>query len=469
MDTLGKTYESLIVLLSLAFTVGFGLAAVKIPLHRTPAEFFLGGRSTRALTIGLTLFAGSLWNLLPIGFFTGVATGSALVLAAAFSFGLLLLGIIYTAAYNGEPPFTVPEVLGRRMGRNMGLVMSFLYLVLLLCVRIPLSIFLGTHLLQSTVGWEPLSSGLLMVVLPGLLAVAGGFPAVIAAQRVQAVVAVIGLLVIAMVRIPLSSLVIPFMPGTAVESWIPFILAMAILGIWHGCLDQSSAQRAFAARSSKDVKWGTAIAAVVLLVGIAALISDSLPGLVQLDLSRASIARGSLGATILALAMVSLSADFLSLSTVTTMDVFRRFRASVDSAGLVLIGRISLTLVVLVSILAVSSLLLAEGALGLTTVHAGMLLVAPVVAVSTLGLFWQKVRALAAVASLAAGWLLAAAYFSLVAATGMELEVSIVLPLGLFIIVGVLCLVMSLLLSRRVMTAPESAAVLGKRLDVRKP
>ncbi len=468
MEPLGRTYEGLIVLLSLLVAAGFGLAAVRLPLRRTPSEYFLGDRSSGAITIGLTLFAGSLWNLLPIGFFTGFAGTSILILAVAFGFGLLLLGLLYAKLFQGRTLFTVPEILERRMGKNVGLVMGVLYTILLLCVRIPLSIFLGTRLLESTAGWEPLSTGLLMVVLPGLLALSGGFPAVIAAQRVQAIVAVVGIIVVALMQVPLGALVIPFKPAGPVDSWVAFVLAMAMLGVWHGCLDQSSAQRVFAAGSPRAVRRGTIAAAVLLIAAIIALISDGHHGLVQIDLSRAGVARGSLGAAILALAMASLSADFMSISTVTTMDAFRRFRSSVDDAGLVLIGRISVTLVVLVSILAVSTLLLAEGALVLTTVHATMLLVAPIVAVAVLGLFWSKVRAIAAIASVAAGWLIAGGYFSVIAATGADWETSAIFPLGLFLAVGLVCLVMSLLLGRRVMPVDGAASVLHKHLDVGK-
>ena len=458
----------MIVLLSLLVAVGFGLAAVRLPLRRTPSEYFLADRSSGALTIGLTLFAGSLWNLLPIGLFTGTVGTSLLILAVAFGCGLMLLGLLYARLFRGRTLFTVPEILERRMGKNVGLVMGFLYTILLLCVRIPLSIFLGTRLLESTAGWEPLSTGLLMVVLPGLLAVAGGFPAVIAAQRVQAIVAVIGIVVVALMQVPLTAMVIPFKPAAPVDSWVAFILAMAILGVWHGCLDQSSAQRVFAARSPREVRKGTIAAALLLVAAIVALVSDGHHGLGQIDLSRAGVARGSLGAAILALAMASLSADFMSISTVMTMDAFRRFRSSVDDAGLVLIGRISVTLVVLVAILAVSTLLLAEGALVLTTVHATMLLVAPIVAVAVLGLFWSKVRAVAAIASVVAGWLIAGGYFSVVAATGADWETSAIFPLGLFFAVGLICLVMSLLLGRRVVPAGGAPSVLDNHLDVGK-
>ncbi len=466
---MGRTYEGIIVLLSLLIAVGFGLAAVRLPLRRTPTEYFLGGRSLGAATIGLTLFAGSLWNLLPIGLFTGTVGTSLLILAFAFGFGLLLLGVLYAKLFRGDILFSVPEILERRMGRNVGLVMGILYTILLLCVRIPLSIFLGTRLLESTAGWEPLSTGLLMVVLPGLLAVSGGFPAVIAAQRVQALVAIVGIVVVAMIRVPLTSLVIPFKQAGAVDSLIPFILAMAMLGVWHGCLDQSAAQRVFASGSTGAVRKGTMAAAVLLIAAVVALVSDGHRGLIEIDLSRAGVARGSLGAAILALAMASLSSDFMSISTVMTMDAFRRFRSSVDNAGLVLIGRISVTLVVLVSILAVSTLLLAEGALVMTTVHATMLLVAPIVAVAVLGLFWSKVRAIAAIAAVGAGWLLVGGYFSVVAATGADWETSAVLPLGLFFVVGLICLVVSLLLGRRVVPVEGTASVLEKHLDVGKP
>ncbi|MGA9120116.1 MAG: hypothetical protein WB699_12200 [Bacteroidota bacterium] len=451
MQILGKTYEGLIVLLTLAATVGFGLGSVRFPLGRTPGEFFLGNRSMGAWAIGLTLFAGISWNLVPLGVSASTIPGAASVLVAAFALGVLLLGLVVGRFAKGEAFYTVPGMLGTKIGEKAGMAVGISYVLVYLFVRIPLSILLGTRLLALTAGWEPLSTGLLMVVLPGLLAIAGGFRAVIAAQKIQAIVVIIGVGAMVVSQVSLSTVVGVFMQGDVAISWTAFTAAALILGIWHGCLDQSSAQRAFAAKSSSSAKRGTTIAAIFLVLGVGALLLGGRLETAEMpiDLSHSSVVRGILGATILALAMASLSADFMSVSTVVTMDLFRRFRSGVDDAGLTLIGRIVITFVVIVSILAASTLLLAESTFVMTTVHVTMVLASPIVAVSILGLTWPKTGGLAAAIALVVGWLLGVAALLMTIEPGVGLNTSLMLFLGLFGVVMILSVVLSLVLPRR--------------------
>jgi Na+/proline symporter len=467
MEFASRTYGNLIIVLTVVLAVGFGLAAARSPLRRTPEGFFLGNRMMGAMTVGATLFAGTLWNFLPLGVYAGSAVLPVALLLISFAIGLVLLGILSGRRTSDASVFTLPGVLRNRIGENAGFVVSVSYVIVVMFVRIPLSILLGTRILGATAGWEPLSSGLLIVVLPGLLAIAGGFSAVIAAQRVQAIVAIVGISVVAMMQVPLSALIVPFAPAGQVSVWFAFVGTALILGIWYGALDQSVAQRVFSASSARSAMVGAVVAAGLLAVSVLLLLSTGFGGREQADLTNGTFVRGMLSAAILSLTMASLSADFMSVSTIVTMDVFRRFHVSADSAGFVLIGRIAITFVVLVSILATSTLLLAENDVATATVHGTMLLVSPIVAVFVVTLAWSGVRPIAVSISLIVGWAIAIAQMAMTFGSGMDVDSSVMASGALFVFVSLLCIVISLRASRKLLPVREEAPIIQKRIEAR--
>ena len=109
--------------------------------------------------------------------------------------------------------------------------------------------------------------------------------------------------------------------------------------------------RPLAARSAGDLKRGGAAAAILLLLGMLLLALGA--GTLKPGTLDPGLASGLLGAALLAFVMATLAGQFLSVSTLFTMDVFKAFSRNQDDTALVLVGRLVTTIEVIFAILAV--------------------------------------------------------------------------------------------------------------------
>ena len=139
---------------------------------------------------------------------------------------------------------------------------------LTLLVRIPFTILVGAQLLNLLLGWELMSSALLMIVVPGLFVIAGGYRAVMATHGVGGIAGVAGILMLLLGGgFPAESMLHLVMPG---ESSPAFLAGgMAVVGLWFTCGDQHIVQRVVAARTCSAMRWGAGAASLLVMLGAA--------------------------------------------------------------------------------------------------------------------------------------------------------------------------------------------------------
>jgi SSS family solute:Na+ symporter len=312
-----------------------------------------------------------------------------------------------------------------------------------------------------------MSSALLMIVVPGLLVVAGGYRAVIATQAASGVAVAAGLLFMVLTQAPFPTSLMQSLLPEADTKWGILLAGALVLGFWYTCIDQFVVQRTLAARSCKDVRGGTGVAALLVLLGTAALASLSydphLPSTPATNWN--GIASGFIGAAIIASGMATLSGHFMNVATLFTMDVVLVNRKKSDEAALVLVGRLSNTVVVFLAILTASSVAL----MGTSTldwmVHALGAIVPPIAAVTSIGVLWPRMHGRGAFWGLVVGWVAGGVIMGLsMSGTGGILGgIAVTFACSALTFVGI-----SLMLAPGGSLGPAPGAMLEKGLGVRK-
>ena len=409
MQSTDSTYAIAIVVLALVWLGIAGVRSMRASRGRGLGQYFLGGHTVTWMGLAASLFVTSLWALWCVGvelsFQSNALAWSILGLGVAA--GLLLLATVFSPVFRQRGVLTVAEYLSgsyRHAGTSATVASAFILLTLL--IRIPITIVLGGKLLHAIFGWDPVTAALLMIVVPGIFAVAGGYAAAFAIQGVAAVVAVAGLVFLGSAGTPET--ILPFVVHFTgpVPHWTFLAGGLAVFAFWQSCVDQSIVQRVAAAASSRDPRRAAfaaagaiALGGLAIGIGAATRTTNMLP-----SGDWAGLARGFVGASLLACAMAALAGHFLSVSTMCTMDIFRQLRSASDESVLVLIGRLMTTMAVVFSILVSSVLALVGDAAIIWLVVAYVVFGVPLAAVALVGFGWARQHAVSAFAGLLVGW-----------------------------------------------------------------
>jgi SSS family solute:Na+ symporter len=179
------------------------------------------------------------------------------------------------------------------------------------------------------------------------------------------------------------------------HSWLPYVLGLPIILAWHWFADQFVIQRILATRNANDARRGTLLGAILIFVGVVlfSLITYyAAPSLLAgtADSTATMWFKGVGSVVFLALLMASLASDFHSAATLFTMDFYRTVYPNSSDASLVLVGRLSTTMIVVLAILAVSTVSLVAPHLIALLQQFQMHVAPPIVAVFLLGMFWKR-------------------------------------------------------------------------------
>jgi len=447
-----------------------GLRGMRGGRGRNITEYFLGGQTSGWRDLAASLVVTTLWGVWGVGlelslgadvFSWGLLTGATIA-------GLMLLGFVLAPAYRDAGVMTIPAFLGKRYGDGRVRVsVSLTLIVLTLFVRIPLTIIVGGRMLNTFFGWDPVTSALLMIVVPGFFAVAGGYAAMMAVHGVVSIVAVAGLLCAGAAGL-IGSDLLAVAPNGSGTGWMMLVSGLLLNTFWTTGIDQSVVQRTAAAGSGTEARRGAFTAAAV--IGCIALSVMILVAWRPSGAAAAGFWGGAtvsfLGSSILALAMAIISTDLVSVSTLFTMDLFGRAREQADGSAFVLAGRLMATVSVFVSIVAASFLALLGEKVVPWLLDGYVVLAAPVVTVALFGFVWPRMRGRGAFWALVAGFIVGAFHW-IAEPPMMPLRTSVLLTaLVLFAVTGIVLLGVSFLTGEG--TAGRGVTF-GKRVEVRKP
>ena len=359
-------------------------------------QFFLAGRSLRWPIIGTGLFCANistihLVGLASSGYKDGLVIGNFEWMAA---FCLILLGIVFAPFYFRSRISTLPEYVEKRYGTGARTFLACIFVMSALLVHIGISLYAGAKVLEEFFGIPYLTSIIGISVITAVYTIIGGLKAVMITDAIQAVLLLLGAAV-------LTFAAIQALPGVGIESWADFkaacrpdqlsmvqpihdaaakgslglrefswysiLFGYPVLGIWYWCTDQTIVQKTLAARTEKDGRVGAIFAGFLKILPVFLMV---LPGVIGYVLFQEKIGddndatlmvmmkellpvgiRGLMAAGLLAALMSTIEAALNSTATLTAGDIVKRLRPDTPDTTLVLIGRITAVVVVVLAML----------------------------------------------------------------------------------------------------------------------
>lgn len=407
---------------------------------KSSEDYFLAGRSMTWPIVGLSLFASqisstSLVGLAGAAYATGISIYNYEWMSAVILvfFCLFILPFILRAQV-----YTMPEFLARRYDDRARTYFSIVTLVLNIVVDTAGSLFAGALILKLIFPMVPIWQTITaLAVAAGLYTVLGGLKAVMVTDVVQAVVLILGSLLIAYFAIDAVGGLTAIEAGVAAEKmslfrplddpampWLGVLIGVPILGFYFWCTNQFIVQRVLSAKNLDHARWGALFGGLLkvpvlftmVIPGSAAILlypELSQPDLVYPTLMFELLPTGILGlvlAGFVAALMSQIDSTLNSASTLVTMDFIRRYRPDLGTVALMKAGRVVTFVFMLIAVLWAPQI---EnfGSLFQYLQNVLAYAVPPVVVLFLFGIFWQRANASGAFAAIVCGIVAAVALF----------------------------------------------------------
>jgi SSS family solute:Na+ symporter len=338
--------------------------------HRDSADYFLAGRRMKWPFIGLSLFASNISSTTLVGlagdaYATGISVYNYEWMAAVV---LVFFVIFLLPQLLRSRVFTMPEFLERRYDGRARTYFSALTIFLNIFVDTAGTLFGGALLARMVFPQLSVTQIVaIMAAVAGTYTVVGGLAAVIYTDALQAILLLVGSVVIAVVAFDqvggwsaVVSVVDPAQlslirplddPGVP---WLGLIVGVPLLGFYFWCTNQFMVQRVLSAKNLYHGRWGCLLAGllklpviyIMVLPGTFALVlypSLERPDLVYPTLLFDLLPMGLLGlalAAFIAALMSQIDSTLNSASTLVTMDFIHKRRPQLTSQQLMRIGRV---------------------------------------------------------------------------------------------------------------------------------
>ena len=346
--------------------------------QKNTADYFLAGKNLPWWAIGASLIAANISAEQIIGM-----SGSGYVIGLAIAsyewmsaITIIIVGKYFLPIFLKHNIYTMPQYLEQRYDRRVCMLLAVFWLGVYVFVNLTSILWLGTLAINSITGLD-YKYGLLLL---GLLALAyslyGGLKAIALTDIIQVVLLVFGGLLISYLSLEAIGEGDGFIAGfielmdRAPEKFDMILtpdnphyislpgISVLVGGMWimnlsYWGFNQYIIQRALAARSLREAQKGIAFAAylkllmpvIVVLPGIAAFVLA--PGLALPDQAYPEMMklvpaglRGLVFAALIAAILSSIGSMVNSISTISTMDIYRHIRTGTGERHLVVTGRI---------------------------------------------------------------------------------------------------------------------------------
>lgn len=362
------------------------------------------------------------------------------------AFTLILLSLVFAPFYIRSRIATLPEFLEKRYGPLSRSILAFMAIVAALFIHIGMSLYAGAVVFERFFGLNVIASILIVATAVSIYTVLGGLRAVVLTESVNTVVLLIGAFCItlfALAALPAHGIHTLEQFRAAVKptqldmlqthssaglNWYAVFLGYPVLGVWYWCTDQTIVQRVLGARTEADARFGPIFAGFLKILPVFLLV---LPGVIAYVLFRNEIGtdsnqtlpvliaqlvptgmKGLIAAAVLAALMSAVSAALNSSGTLVAVDIVKRLRPAISDAQLVLTGRISSILIMILAILWST-----QGG-RFSSIFAAINVIAsdlapPITTVFVLGVFWRRGTSQASVVTLLLGFLMGTISFVL--------------------------------------------------------
>lgn len=427
-------------IIAVYFVIVFAIGFYHSRKERNSSEYFLAGHSVGWFAVGSSLFATNISSEHFIGLAgSGASTGLAVgVYEWSASICLLLLGWLFVPHYLQSKVFTMPEFLEMRFSPGCRWYLTGVSLFAYVFTKISVSLFAGGILIREIVGWDYMTSAILLVVATGIYTVYGGLAAVIYTDVFQAVLLVAGAVILTVMglnqvggfEVLRSSLPPDFFHIVKPASdpnypWVGTIFGTLILGTWYWCTDQVIVQKTLSAKNLQQARYGTLFCAALKVLPVFIMV---LPGLIAKALWPAEVTgdnaypllvmrllppgiKGLMVAALLAALMSSLSSVFNSCSTLLTMDIYKKLKPEASEKQLVNFGRLSTVGIVVLSVIWIPFIRNLNDQVYQYLQSVQAYVGAPIAATFLTGILWKGATPRAAITTLLVGGGIGAARF----------------------------------------------------------
>lgn len=426
--------------ISLYFLLLVGVAIWVIRKKEDNTEdYFLAGRNVGWFVVGASIFASNIGSEHVVGLAgTGASNKLPLLIYEIHAWVVLMLGWVFLPFYARSGVFTMPEFLEKRFDARSRWVLSVFSIVAYVLTKISVTIYAGGVVVSALLGIDFWTGAIATVILTGLYTVLGGMRAVVYTETLQAILLVVGAAVLTFIGLDKvggwGSMVDTlgpeyfnmWRPATDPDfPWPSLFITSTIVGIWYWCTDQYIVQRTLTAKNIKEGRRGTIFGALLKLLPVFLFL---IPGVIALTLKMRgelhwesadeafpvlmsnllpSGLRGLVAAGLLAALMSSLASVFNSCSTLFTVDVYKKLRPNTPEKKLVRTGQIATVFVVIIGIIWIPIMANISGVLYEYLQSVQSYIAPPITVVFLLGIFYKRINATGAFATLIMGILVA--------------------------------------------------------------
>lgn len=403
-------------------------------------DYFLAGRNIGWFVVGASIFASNIGSEHVVGL-AGAGAGNKLpmLIYEIQAWVVLLLGWVFLPFYARSGVFTMPEFLEKRFDERSRWILSVFSIIAYVLTKISVTIYAGGVVVSALLGIDFWTGAIATVLLTGLYTVLGGMRAVIYTETLQAIILVIGAGALTYIGIQhvggWESMRETVTPGylnmwrSASDPdfpWPALFITSTIVGVWYWCTDQYIVQRTLTARNIKEGRRGTIFGALLKLLPVFLFL---IPGVIALTLKMRgelhydspdqafpvlmsnllpSGLRGLVAAGLLAALMSSLASVFNSVSTLFTVDIYKKLRPNTPEKKLVRTGQIATVIVVIIGIIWIPIMANISGVLYEYLQKVQSYIAPPITAVFLLGIFHKRINAQGAYVTLVVGFIVAA-------------------------------------------------------------
>ena len=412
--------------------------------NKNTEDYFLAGRNVGWFVIGASIFASNIGSEHVVGLAgTGFESGAPMAHYELHAWIVLLLGWLFLPFYIRSGAFTMPEFLEKRFDSRSRWFLSLFSLVAYVLTKVSVTIYAGGIVVSELLGIPFWYGAIGVVVFTGIYTVIGGMKAVIYTETLQAIVLILGSVIITYLGLQevggwneLRNIVIAespdhfnmWRPMTDPDfPWTGLLFGGTIVGVWYWCTDQYIVQRTLAANNIKIGRRGAIFGAYLKLLPIFIFL---IPGIIAFALSIKDPAvfsiekadrafpmlvktllpvglKGLVAGGLMAALMSSLASVFNSCSTIFTIDIYKKLRPLESEKKLLNIGKIATTVIVILGIIWIPIMeKIGGGVMYQYLQNVQSYIAPPVTAVFLLGIIWKRVNAEAAITTLLAGLIL---------------------------------------------------------------
>ena len=409
--------------------------------NKNTEDYFLAGRNAGWFVIGASIFASNIGSEHIVGLAgTGFETGTPMAHYELHSWIVLLLGWLFLPFYFRSGVYTMPEFLEKRFDSKSRWFLSLFSLIAYVLTKVSVTIYAGGIVVSELIGVPFWYGSIGVVIFTGLYTIIGGMKAVIYTESMQAIVLILGSLIITVLGLEeiggwneLKSTVIENSPNhfnmwrpsnDPDFPWTGLLFGGTIVGLWYWCTDQYIVQRTLAANNIKIGRRGVIFGAylkllpifIFLIPGIIAFaLSIKDPNLFSIDKSDNAFPmlvktllpaglKGLVAGGLMAALMSSLASVFNSCSTIFTIDIYKKLKPKESEANLLRVGKLATTIIVILGILWIPIMQkIGGGVMYQYLQNVQSYIAPPVAAVFLLGIIWKRVNSKAAISTLIVG------------------------------------------------------------------